>query len=144
MIRYDPAMAEPETQFTVTEVVHDGDIAEAEVARLNALAAGRGYRTSSTAPASTRRGPRPAPRARAARIPAQRHRRSDPCVVRLTHELGIMSRSSDSAWREFTHLVAAFEAFQRAFAHSNEPGVHVYAALLDQGLAPDRAALEAG
>lgn len=44
VIRYDPGMAEPETQFTVTEVVHDGDIAEAEVARLNALAAGRGCR----------------------------------------------------------------------------------------------------
>jgi len=44
VIRYDPDTAEPETQFTVTEVVHDGDIAQAEVARLNALAEGRRYR----------------------------------------------------------------------------------------------------
>ena len=44
VIRHDPDMAEPETQFTVTEVVHDGDIAEAEVARLNALAAGQRHR----------------------------------------------------------------------------------------------------
>ncbi|HET7550632.1 MAG TPA: hypothetical protein VFK04_05035 [Gemmatimonadaceae bacterium] len=44
IVRYDASMPEPETQFTITEVVFDDDIAEAEVARLNALAAGRGYR----------------------------------------------------------------------------------------------------
>lgn len=44
VIRFDPDMSSPKTQFTITEVLHDGEIAEAEVARLNALAAGKADR----------------------------------------------------------------------------------------------------
>lgn len=44
VVRYESSMPDPETQFTITEVVWERDIAEAELARLNALAAGREYR----------------------------------------------------------------------------------------------------
>jgi hypothetical protein len=44
IVRYDPTLSEPETQFDIKEVLHDGDVAEDEVARLNALASGKGYR----------------------------------------------------------------------------------------------------
>src|SRR5688572_18434550 len=53
-------------------------------------------------------------------------------------------RRSESTWQEVSHIVAAFEALQKAVARSADPQVRAFAEPLLQGLLPGRQAVAAG